>query len=60
MIWIIYCSYKTRKEMTNNYKDYTKRHIGTKGKYPAVEPLSDEEKANLKIRILLAINDKMA
>ncbi len=46
--------------MTNNYKDYTKQHIGTKERYPAVEPLSDEEKANLKIRILLAINDKMA
>ncbi len=46
--------------MTNNYKDYKERHIASKKKVYAAKPLSNEEKAELKMRIMLAINNRMA
>lgn len=46
--------------MTNNYKDYTKQQTVHKKAISTVEPLSHEEKADLKMRILLAVNERMA
>ncbi len=46
--------------MTDNYKDYTNRQTVHNKAISTVVPLSTEEKADLKMRILLAVNERMA
>ena len=45
--------------MTDNYAKYAKRQNPPAGP-PGVAPLSADEKAELKMRIMLAINGNMA
>lgn len=46
--------------MTDNYTNGRKQQTIYKGKVCTVAPLTNEEKADLKMRILFAINAKMA
>ena len=55
----IKASYKDSIEMTDNYAKYAKRQNPPAGN-PGVAPLSADEKAELKMRIMLAINGNMA
>lgn len=51
---------KTRLKMTDNYTDFAERHKPSGTAQSLVAPLTAEEKAELKMRILLAINKNMA
>lgn len=46
--------------MTDNYTDYTKKDISYNKEYGCIAPLSQEEKDELKMRILIAINANLA
>lgn len=46
--------------MTDNYTDFAERHKPSGTAQSLVAPLTAEEKAELKMRILLAINKNMA
>ena len=46
--------------MTDNYTNSRNQQTPYKGRVCTVAPLTNEEKADLKMRILLAINTKMA
>ena len=46
--------------MTDNYTNYRKRQVNDDNAFLNVAPLSKEEKEDLKMRILFAINTRMA
>mgnify|MGYP005755559143 FL=1 len=52
--------YKDSIKMTDNYKEYRKEQIPVNTGIGFATPLTAEEKAELKMRILLAISPNMA